>query len=463
MRQLKITKQITGRESYSIEKYLQEIGKIHVLSPEEEADLAKKIRSGDRAAREKLVLSNLRFVVSVAKQYQNHGLTLGDLINEGNVGLIKAAECFDETKGFKFISYAVWWIRQSILQAIAENARLIRLPLNKISTINKVNRCYTLLEQEFQREPTEEEIAEKMDMTPEEVKENMKIATKPVSMDAPLTTDEESISLYDVYIAPDPSIQAPESSLNQDSLKTDIERSFAALSVREATILSMYYGLNGYSSMSLEEIGTKLGLTSERVSHVIGEEQSAEDWDIDELNNVLLPVVPLKRIELTEEQKKHGTKAELIEQLQEEAVKVYEAKEAEFPEPEQFREVERVILLKVIDRKWMDHIDDMDQLRQGIGLQAYGQRDPVVEYKFAGFDMFDAMIDSIAEETIKVLTHIKIEQKVEREQVAKATGTNKDESVAKAPKKRTSKKIQPNDPCPCGSGKKYKQCCGRKY
>ena len=241
MRQLKITKQITGRESYSIEKYLQEIGKIHVLSPEEEADLAKKIRSGDRAAREKLVLSNLRFVVSVAKQYQNHGLTLGDLINEGNVGLIKAAECFDETKGFKFISYAVWWIRQSILQAIAENARLIRLPLNKISTINKVNRCYTLLEQEFQREPTEEEIAEKMDMTPEEVKENMKIATKPVSMDAPLTTDEESISLYDVYIASDPSIQAPESSLNQDSLKTDIERSFAALSVREATILSMYY------------------------------------------------------------------------------------------------------------------------------------------------------------------------------------------------------------------------------
>ena len=246
MRQLKITKQITGRESYSIEKYLQEIGKIHVLSPEEEADLAKKIRSGDRAAREKLVLSNLRFVVSVAKQYQNHGLTLGDLINEGNVGLIKAAECFDETKGFKFISYAVWWIRQSILQAIAENARLIRLPLNKISTINKVNRCYTLLEQEFQREPTEEEIAEKMDMTPE----------------------EESISLYDVYIAPDPSIQAPESSLNQDSLKTDIERSFAALSVREATILSMYYGLNGYSSMSLEEIGTKLGLTSERVRQV---------------------------------------------------------------------------------------------------------------------------------------------------------------------------------------------------
>ena len=160
MRQLKITKQITGRESYSIEKYLQEIGKIHVLTPDEEANLAKRIKSGDKEARERLVLSNLRFVVSVAKQYQNHGLTLGDLINEGNMGLIKAAECFDETKGFKFISYAVWWIRQSILQAIAENARLIRLPLNKISTINKVNKYYTQLEQEFQREPTVEEIAE---------------------------------------------------------------------------------------------------------------------------------------------------------------------------------------------------------------------------------------------------------------------------------------------------------------
>ncbi len=268
MRQLKITKQITGRESYSIEKYLQEIGKIHVLSPDEEADLAKKIRSGDKAAREKLVLSNLRFVVSVAKQYQNHGLTLGDLINEGNVGLIKAAECFDETKGFKFISYAVWWIRQSILQAIAENARLIRLPLNKISTINKVNRCFVALEQEYQREPTEEEIADKMEITAAEVKENLKIATKPVSMDAPLTTDEESVSLYDIYVAPDPTIQGPESSLTQDSLKKDIERSFSTLSAREAAILSMYYGLNGYMAMSLEEIGTKLGLTSERVRQV---------------------------------------------------------------------------------------------------------------------------------------------------------------------------------------------------
>lgn len=268
MRQLKITKQITGRESYAIEKYLQEIGKIHVLSPDEEADLAKKIRSGDKNAREKLVLSNLRFVVSVAKQYQNHGLTLGDLINEGNVGLIKAAECFDETKGFKFISYAVWWIRQSILQAIAENARLIRLPLNKISTINKVNRCYTALEQEFQREPTEEEIADRMDITPAEVKENLKIANRPVSMDAPLTSEEDSNSLYDIYVAADPAIQGPEEAFNQDSLRVDIERSFSALSAREAAILSMYYGLNGFSAMSLEEIGTKLCLTSERVRQV---------------------------------------------------------------------------------------------------------------------------------------------------------------------------------------------------
>ncbi len=268
MRQLKITKQITGRESYAIEKYLQEIGKIRVLSPDEEAKLAKMIKQGDQVAKEKLILSNLRFVVSVAKQYQNHGLTLGDLINEGNVGLIKAAECFDETKGFKFISYAVWWIRQSILQAIAEHARLIRLPLNKISMINKVNKYYMQLEQVYQREPTPEEIAEKMDVTPEEVKDNMKISGKPLSMDAPLTTDEESINLYDIYVSYDSAIQAPEAALNLDSLKKDIERSFTVLSEREATILSMCYGLNGHTSMSLEEIGTKLGLTSERVRQV---------------------------------------------------------------------------------------------------------------------------------------------------------------------------------------------------
>ena len=268
MRQLKITKQITGRESFAMEKYLQEIGKIHLLSPEEEADLAKRTRRGDENAREQLILSNLRFVVSVAKQYQNHGLTLGDLINEGNVGLIKAAECFDETKGFKFISYAVWWIRQSILQAIAENARMIRLPLNKISTLNKLNRCCASLEQEFQRDPTDEEVAEKMNITPKEVKENLKIANEPISMDAPLMVEEESVSLYDVYVASDPTILGFEAILNQDSLQKDIARFFRVLNEREVLILNMYYGLSGYIAMSLEEISTKLNLTSERVRQV---------------------------------------------------------------------------------------------------------------------------------------------------------------------------------------------------
>ena len=198
------------------------------------------------------------------------------------------------------------------------------------------------------------------------------------------------------------------------------------------------------------------------VNSVIPEDGSAEDWDVQELNNVLLPIIPLKRIQIDDEMLKHGTREDLAQKLKEEAVKVYEAKEAEFPDPDQIREVERIILLRVIDNKWMDHIDDMDQLREGIGLQAYGQRDPVVEYKFAGFDMFNAMIDSITEETVKALTHIKIEQKVEREQVAKVTGTNKDESQPAQPKRRTTKKVQPNDPCPCGSGRKYKQCCGRR-
>ena len=199
------------------------------------------------------------------------------------------------------------------------------------------------------------------------------------------------------------------------------------------------------------------------VSSIIGDEGSPEEWDIAELNNVIRPIIPIKKIVLSDEELKHGSKDELIQRLKEEAVKVYEAKEAEFPEADQIREVERIILLKVIDRKWMDHIDDMDQLRQGIGFQAYGQRDPVVEYKFAGFEMFDSMIDAITEETVKALTHIQIEQKVEREQVAKVTGTNKDETVAAKPKKREGRKVQPNDPCPCGSGKKYKMCCGRKF
>lgn len=264
MRQLKITKQITNRESQSIDKYLQEIGKMGMLTAEEEVELARNIKQGDENALRKLVRSNLRFVVSVAKQYQNQGMALADLINEGNLGLIKAAKCFDETRGFKFISYAVWWIRQSILQALAENSRLVRLPLNKISSINKINKVFAKLEQKHQREPTAEEIADILEITPKEVKENIKSSGRHLSMDAPLKSDEEN-SLYDIYIPNDEGSSSPDIGLYNESLRKEIERSLSTLNPREAQIIRMYYGLGNESSSSLEEIGNTIGLTSERV------------------------------------------------------------------------------------------------------------------------------------------------------------------------------------------------------
>ena len=198
------------------------------------------------------------------------------------------------------------------------------------------------------------------------------------------------------------------------------------------------------------------------VDRAIGEDQNPDEWDLEELNELLLPIIPIDRVTLTEDETTSGNRNELKHRLKEETTKLYELKESEFPEPEHLRELERVILLKVIDHKWMDHIDDMDQLRQGIGLQSYGQKNPLVEYKMLGYDMFGEMTDGIGEDTVRMLFHVRLEQKVEREQVAKVTGTNKDESLARAQKKREDKKVYPNDPCPCGSGKKYKQCCGRK-
>ncbi len=265
MRQLKITKQVTNRESPSLDKYLHEIGKVQLISAEEEVSLAKKIRQGDEKALDQLINANLRFVVSVAKQYQNQGLSLPDLINEGNLGLIKAAQRFDETRGFKFISYAVWWIRQSILQALAEQARIVRLPLNKIGSVNKVNNTFSRLEQEFQREPTAEEIADILDMVPKDVKEALKVSNRHVSMDAPLKPDEEN-TLYDVLLASDS--VSPDAELVDDSLKKEIERSLSTLSAREADIIKLYYGLNGEPPYSLEEIGKLFNLTRERVRQI---------------------------------------------------------------------------------------------------------------------------------------------------------------------------------------------------
>jgi RNA polymerase primary sigma factor len=267
MRQLKIAKQVTNRETASLDKYLQEIGRVDLISPEEEVELARKIRAGDKAALERLTKANLRFVVSVSKQYQNQGLALPDLINEGNVGLIKAAERFDETRGFKFISYAVWWIRQSILQALAEQARIVRLPLNKIGSINKINKAYSELEQKFERPPSAEELAEFIGCTTEEIKQSLSHNGRHVSMDAPLVEgDESSSSMYDV-LAND-SLPGPESNLVVESLRTDIERSLTALTQRESDVVRLFYGLEGRSPMSLDEIGVRFDLTRERVRQI---------------------------------------------------------------------------------------------------------------------------------------------------------------------------------------------------
>ena len=265
MRQLKITKQVTNRETASLDKYLQEIGKVELITAEEEVELAQKIKAGDQRALEKLTKANLRFVVSVAKQYQNQGLTLPDLINEGNLGLIKAAQGFDETRGFKFISYAVWWIRQSILQALAEQSRIVRLPLNKIGSINKINKAYASLEQAHERPPSAEEIAGKLEMSEMDVKESMRNSGRHVSMDAPLVEGEDS-NLYDVLNSSDS--PNPDDDLMVDSLRTEIERSLTTLTPREGDVIRLYFGLNGQHPLTLEEIGEKFDLTRERVRQI---------------------------------------------------------------------------------------------------------------------------------------------------------------------------------------------------
>ncbi|GGZ45855.1 MULTISPECIES: sigma-70 family RNA polymerase sigma factor [Mesonia] len=266
MRQLKITKQVTNRESVSLDKYLQDISKEELITAEEEVELAQRIRQGDQLALEKLTKANLRFVVSVAKQYQNQGLKLPDLINEGNVGLVKAAKRFDETRGFKFISYAVWWIRQSILQALAEQSRIVRLPLNKIGSISKINKAFATLEQANQRPPTPEEISAELDMTVSEVKQSLKNSGKHLSMDAPLKEGENSSNLYDVVKSGES--PNPDDSLILESLNTEINRALDTLNAREADVLKLFYGLNGERPMSLEEIGSTFGLTRERVRQI---------------------------------------------------------------------------------------------------------------------------------------------------------------------------------------------------
>ena len=265
MRQLKITKQVTNRETASLDKYLQEIGKVDLISADEEVELAQRIKAGDKIALERLTKANLRFVVSVAKQYQNQGLTLPDLINEGNMGLIKAAQRFDETRGFKFISYAVWWIRQSILQALAEQSRIVRLPLNKIGSINKINKMYAYLEQTHERVPSAEEIAKELDMSVNDVKESMKNSGRHISMDAPLVEGEDS-NLYDVLSSGES--PNPDKELMHESLKTEIERALETLTPREADVIRLYFGLGENYPMTLEEIGETFELTRERVRQI---------------------------------------------------------------------------------------------------------------------------------------------------------------------------------------------------
>ena len=265
MRQLKISKQITNRESQSLDKYLQEIGKVDLLTADDEVVLAKLIRAGDKLALERLTKANLRFVVSVAKQYQNQGLSLSDLINEGNLGLIKSAQRFDETRGFKFISYAVWWIRQSILQALAEQSRIVRLPLNRVGSLNKISRTFSQLEQKHEREPTTEEIAEVLEVSANEVRDTMKVSGRHVSVDAPFVQGEEN-SLLDVL--ENSSQEKPDDELMHDSLRKEIQRSLSTLTDREADVILLYFGLNGTHAMTLEEIGARFNLTRERVRQI---------------------------------------------------------------------------------------------------------------------------------------------------------------------------------------------------
>jgi len=265
MRQLKITKQITNRDTRSLEKYFQEISKIELITPDEEAELAKRIREGDQIALNKLVNANLRFVVSAAKQYQGKGLRLSDLINEGNIGLVKAAQRFDETRGFKFISYAVWWIRQSILQAMSEHSRMIRLPLNKIGEISKINKVYSFLEQTFQRPPSAIEIARELDMSPAQVKLAIKNSGKHLSMDAPFEEGESS-NLYNVIKSK--TVNSPDAKMMKDSLRTDIEMVLKTLPSRESEILRLYYGIGEQNPMSLSQIGELFDITRERVRQI---------------------------------------------------------------------------------------------------------------------------------------------------------------------------------------------------